>query len=163
MKTLIYKRTHSGDPDPDTGVFGCNNCMGSVRSWPFEAVIGVGGTGAEPERHGIARKLTWIGIGKHERHSDSQRTFVTPKRPLVTFDHFLYFGPEGPLFKAIAPLLAKRIYGRNVRTLMNSLSCDERKEIERILRLAENEPPSGRLLLQSSTNTVRERLRRSCR
>jgi hypothetical protein len=66
MRTLIYKRTHSGDPDPKTGVFGCNNCMKTVRGWVFDAVIGIGGIGREPECEGIAGKLTWIGIGKHE-------------------------------------------------------------------------------------------------
>jgi hypothetical protein len=39
MRTLIYKRTHSGDPDPKAGVFGCNNCMNTVRGWGFDAVI----------------------------------------------------------------------------------------------------------------------------
>ena len=32
MRTLIYKRTHTGDPDPKTGVFGNNDCMGSSVS-----------------------------------------------------------------------------------------------------------------------------------
>ena len=36
---LIYKRTHTGDPDKN-GIFGINNCMGSVRDWEFYAVIG---------------------------------------------------------------------------------------------------------------------------
>ncbi len=63
MRTLIYKRTHSGDPD-HAGWFGVNDCMGRVRAWSFEAVIGVGGTGREARREGIARNLTWVGIGR---------------------------------------------------------------------------------------------------
>jgi hypothetical protein len=47
MRTLIYKRTHPGDPDT-TGRFGVCDCMGRVRTWDFEAVIGVGGLSHEP-------------------------------------------------------------------------------------------------------------------
>ena len=56
MRTLIYKRTHIGDPDA-TGCFGIRDCMGSVRSHDFNAVIGVGGIGREPESYGIAGKV----------------------------------------------------------------------------------------------------------
>ena len=60
--------------------------MGNVRRWAFEAVIRCGGSGLEPKRWGIARKLTWIGIGPH-------RSVVQGLRgPVVTFDHFLYLG-----------------------------------------------------------------------
>ena len=44
MRTLIYKRTHLGDPDL-FGTFGINDCMGEVRARQFDAVIGVGGIG----------------------------------------------------------------------------------------------------------------------
>ena len=56
MKTLIYKRTHNGDPDPDSGVFGNNGCVKSVRTWKFEAIIGIGGIGSEANQNGIAEK-----------------------------------------------------------------------------------------------------------
>lgn len=145
MRTLIYKRTHSGDPDPKTGVFGCNNCMGTVRGWGFDAVIGIGGIGREPECEGIGGKLTWIGIGKHETINDPSRSFVTPSCPLVTFDHFLYL-EHGPLLKNIAPALANRmLYDNNVRTLMDSLSSEEQREVEKILGLAMDAPPSCQL------------------
>ena len=55
---LIYRRTHTGDPC-DRGVFGCHGCMGKVREWKYDAVIGIGGKTAID---GISRKLTWIGI-----------------------------------------------------------------------------------------------------
>jgi hypothetical protein len=42
MNTLVYKRTHTGDPD-ESGIFGIHDCMGQVRGWNFGAVIGVGG------------------------------------------------------------------------------------------------------------------------
>ncbi len=145
-RTLIYKRTHNGDPDPKTGVFGCNNCMGTVRGWGFDAVIGVGGISREPECEGIAGKLTWIGIDKHETIDDPSRSFVTPSRPLVTFDHFLYYGDQGPLLKNIAPSLANRmLYDNNVRTLMDSLSREQQQEVDKLLDLAMDAPPSPQL------------------
>jgi len=145
MRTLIYKRTHSGDPDPVTGVFGNYNCMGTVRGWGFDAVIGIGGVGREPARKGIAGKLTWIGIGKHEKSVDPRRSFVTPSCPLVMFDHFLYYGQEGPSLEKRAPALARRMYNRNVRTLMDSLTPEEQKEVKKILDLARHAPPSSQL------------------
>src|SRR2546425_11530153 len=62
MRTLIYKRTHSGDPDPTSGLFGVHDCMRRDRARMFDAVIGVGGSGDEPRRSRIAGKLTWVGI-----------------------------------------------------------------------------------------------------
>jgi hypothetical protein len=70
--------------DPNTGVFGNNDCMKSVRGRRFDAVIGIGAIGPEPERHGIAGKLTWVGIGPLKIFDDPDH----PDRPRVTFDHF---------------------------------------------------------------------------
>jgi len=42
MRILIYKRTHTGDPDLK-GRFGIHDCMGRVRDYDYDAVIGVGG------------------------------------------------------------------------------------------------------------------------
>ena len=138
MRTLIYKRTHHGDPD-ESGQFGIYDCMGRVRSWDFEAVIGVGGIGAEPRSHGLDGKVNWIGIGPH-------KVEVAGKRgPVVTFDSFKFFGAEGPEFGELAPRLAHRIYSRNVRVLMNGLSPCEESEVDRVLALARHAPPSGAL------------------
>jgi hypothetical protein len=139
MRTLIYKRTHCGDPDPKTGVFGNNNCMKQVRGWSFDAVIGVGGIGREPQKNCIAKKLTWVGIGPQK--TSGQRYL------LVTFDHFLYYGDQGPLLEDLAPKLAKHIYSGNVRVILNpnSLSADEHIEVEQILNLARNKPSSRQL------------------
>ena len=68
-RTLVYKRTHTGDPDTN-GVFGNQDCMGRVRRLPFEAVIGVGGISREPVALGIAGKINWIGIGARTRPCD---------------------------------------------------------------------------------------------
>ena len=137
MRTLIYKRTHSGDPDPETGTFGNADCMGQVRRWDFEAVIGVGGIGRQAAREGIAGKVTWVGIGPHK----------SPGRwrgPLVTFDRFVYYGEDGPPLRAIAPALARRMLDRNVRAVMHGLSHQERREVALILDMARAEPRSPR-------------------
>lgn len=129
MRTLIYKRTHTGDPDRN-GWFGIYDCMGRVRTWEFDAVIGVGGMGAEPTSHGIDGLVTWIGIGPHKIPAAGGRG------PLVTFDHFVLFDAAGPSFARRAPLLARRLYGNNVRVLLHDLSDDEQREVERLLKLA---------------------------
>jgi|HubBroStandDraft_6_1064221.scaffolds.fasta_scaffold382330_2 hypothetical protein len=135
MRTLIYKRTHEGDPGPQTGVFGNHDCMGTVRGWRFDAVIGIGGIRPWPECKGIARRLTWVGIGPHK--------IGEPSRPRVMFDHFRYYRNGGPLLKEKAPALARRMYDKNVRVITScSLSSEERLDVERILGLARNAPPS---------------------
>lgn len=135
MRTLIYKRTHPGDPDSD-GRFGIYDCMGQVRNWGFDAVIGVGGTSAEPRSHGLAGKVNWIGIGPHKK-------WVAGKRgPMVTFDRFLFLGTRGPDLEEVAPRLAERIYSRNVRALMNDIGPAERREVRRLLALAGKARPS---------------------
>src|SRR5439155_20625964 len=118
MRTLIYKRTHPGDPDSKTGVFGNHDCMGSVRAWEFDAVIGIGGVGQEPKSHGIAGKLTWIGIGPEKILSDPNR--ANSRGPRVRFHHFWYRGEGGPLLREKYPALASRMYDRNVRVLKHA-------------------------------------------
>jgi hypothetical protein len=134
MRTLIYKRTHNGDPD-EGGQFGIHDCMGQVRRWNFDAVIGVGGVGSEARSWRIDEKVNWIGIGPHKDAAGR-------RGPIVTFDHFLYYGSRGPRFEELAPNLSHRIYSRNVRVLMNGLTAAEEREVEAILRLARNAPPS---------------------
>jgi hypothetical protein len=141
MRTLIYKRTHSGDPDPETGVFGNHDCMGGVRDWQFDAVIGIGGVGQEPQSHRIAGKLTWIGIGP-------QAIDHMGRGPQLIFRHFWYRGEEGPLLGANYPALARHMYSKNVRVRVHCPSSGEHqaavldKDVKKILRLAMDAPPS---------------------
>jgi len=135
MRTLIYKRTHGGDPDPDQGVFGCHNCMGKVRAFQYDAVIGVGGKNPWPNYAGLAKKINWIGIG-------SQKDWETENPPTVTFAHFLHYGESGPLVADIAPTLASRLYTHNIRLVIDKLSTTEQDEVERILSLALGALPS---------------------
>lgn len=141
MRTLIYKRTHTGDPDPQTGVFGINDCLGEFRSWDFGAVIGIGGISDEPKRRGIGGKLTWIGIDPEKFVDDS------PARgPRVKFSHFRDFEKHGPLLVKQYPALAKHMYETNRRYIIHEPSLtgelELNRDIEAILRLAESSPPS---------------------
>jgi hypothetical protein len=79
MRVLVDKRTHFGDPD-ESGRFGVFDCIGTVRDRDDEAVIGIGGRGAEALRFVIA------GI--------------------ITFEHIVDFGQIGPKFAVVAPRLA---------------------------------------------------------
>ena len=137
LRTLIYKRTHTGDPDRG-GRFGIRGCMGRVRAWNYDAVIGVGGVGAEPTSHGIDGRVTWIGIGPKRKPGRDARG------PVVTFDHFLLLDRRGPSFVDRAPCLARRIYRKNIRATMTLVSNEEREEVARLLRLARKAPPSPR-------------------
>ncbi len=122
MKILVYKRTHQGDPGPD-GCFGIHDCMGAVRDRAFDAVIGVGGIGSEAQSQGISGMINWIGVGPHKRDAGK-------RGPEVTFDHFVYYGKEGPDFRHNAPLLAERMYTKNVRSILDGLTVEEKSEIK---------------------------------
>jgi hypothetical protein len=112
--------------------------MGRIRRLPFDAVIGVGGISGEPISQGIAGKINWIGIGARTKPCDGMRG------PLVTFDHFMLFEEKGREFDKIAPALAKRLYARRApRFVFNNLNPTEQAEIRRILKMAEDAPPSG--------------------
>lgn len=139
MRVLIYKRTHRGDPDA-SGTFGINDCMGRVRDFAYDAVVGIGGIGREPRACGIGGKINWIGIGPHKVPAPSK------KAPLVTFDHFLLYDTHGPDFVSVAPNLAKRIYDHNVRFLLDKMTPQEQNEAAAIASRAYPAPPSrGRL------------------
>jgi hypothetical protein len=135
MPTLVYKRTHNGDPD-SRGRFGVHDCMGGVRSWAFDSVIGVGGQGAEAERNDIAGKPNWIGVGAH-------RTFVKGMRnPVLTFGRFRDFETDGPSLRVIARNLARRMYVKKARAVMD-FTPKELAEVERILAMvADDSTPS---------------------
>ncbi len=119
-RILVYKRTHNGDPD-EAGVFGCNDCMGTVRDRNFDAVIGVGGISATSYK--MDRKITWIGIRPRESEQEAAARMVRRKQPhadrmvlsngkkistarKVTFEHFLAFRECGyfPSSEKSAPL-----------------------------------------------------------
>lgn len=136
MRVLIYKRTHTGDPDK-SGQFGVGLCMRSVRKRDFDAVIGVGGIGQEPILEGIDRRITWIGKGP------KQLGIAEDGYPLIAFEQFYLKDEKGPLLSDEAPALAKRMFAKNgPRVVM----VESDAEIASILRLARNSPPSPALL-----------------
>ena len=102
---LIYKRTHTGDPTSE-GIFGLSDCMGRVRAREFYAVIGVGGTSAEPRSIGIVSRLPGFGVGAHRSVSIP----VGYRGPIVEFDRFRLFEQDGPKLDSIAPALARHLF-----------------------------------------------------
>jgi len=150
LNTLVYKRTHKGDPD-ESGIFGIHDCMGRVRDWPFDAVIGVGGKSPLSGDEDIARKINWIGISPSKSEASSPVWFgakrpdwnKTFRGPLVTFDRFLFLGEKGPDFKKVAPNLFRHMFeDQHVRLVMSrSLPREMQQEVQEILRWAENYQP----------------------
>ena len=132
MRILVYKRTHTGDPD-QSGCFGIYCCMGQVRNRDFDAIIGIGGISREPVEQGIAKRLTWIGIGPHEID------VAGDGYPVLAFERFYLKDEKGPLLTDKAPRLARRLFARNgPRVVM----VDADDEIETLLRLAKRAKPS---------------------
>lgn len=159
---LVYKRTHPGDPD-EFGCFGAQDCMGTVRSRDYDAVIGIGGISAEPVSYGIARKLNWVGIGP------KKESMFWGRGPVVWFDQFLLLEERGPLLSRVAPLLANHMYNTNRRHVMSAkLSIRIQKEIEKILDLARRNSlgiVSGKTLLskQCKQGALGCNIRKGCR
>ncbi len=141
MRILTYKRTHTGDPGPE-GVFGVNDCMGRVRDLSLDAVIGVGGTGAEPRGYDIDGKVTWIGIYPTKVSGGARGS-------LVTFQRFVLFDAGGPALSSLAPTLSKRIYQGKVRYLLGGYSNSEQVEAEQIIAWA----------MEATSDVVGERVR----
>ena len=151
-RVFIYRRTHIGDPCP-CGIFGVHDCMGRNRSWKYDAVIGIGGISPRPVSEGIARRLTWVGIGAHKHPSPWGHS-----RPYVTFDHFCLMDKEGPFLTECAPLLAKHIFEREriPRWAWSDLQALEiRREIDTLLRRYMKCRPSKRRQCQCQHATQR--------
>ena len=126
-RTLVYKRTHRGDPD-DRGIFGVHDCMGKVRSWSFDSVIGVGGSKPDPGHEGIAGKVTWIGLGP-------ENVGKTARGAILRFRKFRRFDEVGPELKHLAPsLFAHMFLDRHIRALLSqNLKDVEKEEVKQIL------------------------------
>lgn len=118
--------------------------MGKVRSYEFDAVIGVGGISREPTAQGISGKVNWIGIGSRKGPKEG-------RGPLVTFEHFVLYEEKGRDFRAAAPTLARRMYSKNARVLFH-FSDAEQAEIDRLLELAKTAPPSVRMPRSKSSH-----------
>jgi hypothetical protein len=137
MRTLVYKRTHVGDPNAE-GCFGIEDCMGRVRPYEFDSVIGVGGISGQPRSQNIAGKINWIGLGARKKTLENRRA------PIVTFQHFVLYEQEGENLRDIAPVLARRLLSRNARVVLN-FTAEEQREVNKILSMAKNAPRSAPL------------------
>ena len=152
MNTLIYKRTHRGDPDR-SGTFGIPDCMGQVRHWDFDAVIGVGGKCPWHNHKDIAYRINWVGVNASKTDAPKRRW----KGPLVTFERFVLYDETGPNFKKLAPKVFKYMFeDRHVRVVMSrSLSGAMQKEISKILRRAKKHRGKSQLVLKGLLSKYR--------
>jgi hypothetical protein len=130
MRILIYKRTHKGDPNYERQ-FGVHGCIGRIRGFAFDAVIGVGGVSRQPKKEGISGKINWVG-----RYPKKSQNPADSRGPLVSFGKkdFRIFEEKGPFLSTVAPHLAKRIYKSGARFIYLSLSHVEQKEAQQLLK-----------------------------
>lgn len=157
MNILTYKRTHIGDPDSRSGEFGVRDCMGRVRGFHYAAVIGVGGIGAEPQSHGIAGRITWVGVVPRKKSS-------TSRGPVVTFDKFVYYGAGGVPLHMVAPNLSRRMYEGKARYLLFDYGSEEKREAETIVRnvIAGRWRKYGRLTIVEEERSTQAGFRTRC-
>ena len=136
MKVLIYKRTHKGDPDAK-GIFGNQDCMGRIRNWNYDAVIGIGGNAPWKEDANIKHKINWIGLEPKKINSSKKRG------DKVVFSHFELYEEKGLNIKVHYPNLFKYMYGSRKRFDMSSdLPKDVFEEVIQILYSIEDSPAS---------------------
>jgi hypothetical protein len=136
MKILIYKRTHTGDPDK-YGVFGNEDCMGRVRNWDFDAVIGVGGKSPWKDHIDIKQKINWIGVEPKKISAGHLRGHK------IVFEHFALFEGSGVDIKDQYPNLFDYMYGSRKRFDMSSdLPENVFQEVTEILNSVKNNPAS---------------------
>jgi hypothetical protein len=157
MPTLVYKMTHGGDPDSDLGFWGVEDCMGQVRGYSFDAVIGIGGRSWWKNQVSRAGDVVWIGL-------DPQQIAVRGKRgPVVRFAHFRWFD-EGELkFRNIAPKLHRAMHWS--RFMLYGFNEAEEEEISRLLKLARRAGPSATFYSQPTRMQAdgEERCPKPCR
>jgi hypothetical protein len=150
LNTLVYKRTHKGDPD-QSGRFGIHDCMGRVRSWAFDSVIGVGGRSPDHGHEDIALKVNWVGIG-------SFKSDVGLRGPLVQFQCFVRPEEAGPELKTLAPHLFQYMFvEKHVRAVLSqNLGQGLQHEIQGILRWALEQPKLSQGISERTSLTKRK-------
>ncbi|MBP1616048.1 MAG: hypothetical protein H6Q13_3496 [Bacteroidetes bacterium] len=136
MKVLIYKRTHKGDPD-SKGIFGIQDCMGRIRDWNYDAVIGIGGNSPWKKDFDIKHKINWIGI------EPKKTEYSTERGNMVVFSHFKLYEENGENIKDNYPNLFEHMYGSRKRFDMSSeLPKEVLEEVKKILDSIKDSPAS---------------------
>jgi hypothetical protein len=128
-RILVYKRTHPHDPGVE-GVFGNQDCMGQIRGFDYDVVVGIGGIGTEARSHGIDRRLNWIGIGRIHGPVHPNRN-----HPTFTFRHFVLQEHTGAFFDVHCPQLAEAMYDNGCRFRFNH-TAEHMRELERLVAWA---------------------------
>lgn len=148
MKVLIYKRTHKHDPDTE-GVFGNQDCMGRVRNWSYDAVIGIGGNAPWKEDADIKHKINWIGLEPKKIPSPKQRG------DKVVFSHFALYEEKGVYIKDSFPNLFEYMYGSRKRfDMASTLPKDVFEEVKTILDSIKNSPASEAYHTIENTDSI---------
>jgi len=151
MKILIYKRTHKGDPD-ENGIFGNQDCMGRVRNWNYDAVIGIGGKTTWSGDEGIKHKINWIGLNPKKFKSTGKRG------DCVVFSHFELYEDKGQDIENNYPMLFDYMYGSRKRFDMASeLPESVLKEVQKILKSVEDSPQSKEYDIDTTNNRPSEK------
>ncbi len=155
MRVLIYKRTHIHDPRTE-GIFGIENCMGKVRTYSYDAVIGVGAVNAipkTPKNLAILRKVNWIGIGVHRTKLPDGMLDGKGRQwsNAITFDHFELYEGKGQPIEPNYSALYTHLYGNTpgkTKTLQfciidlsgPNVNANLKTDICKILKLRTNAP-----------------------
>ncbi|MBV5347256.1 hypothetical protein [Lamprocystis purpurea] len=180
MTILVYRRTHTGDPDLETHRFGIHDCMGRVRDWDYDAVIGIGGTHPDPGYEGIKEKITWVGITpiKPETTEAGDADVNTVKKinpefsgfrgRVVEFEKFVLWdedGPEVSEYPALYTYMFKE--GHIPRAAKNILPDCVVQELHAILERAESDAncsiqTQGKIALSSESTHTESRHQPSC-
>lgn len=153
MNILIYKRTHNGDPGEE-GIFGRDDCMGRVRNYQFDAVLGIGGKSTWSGSEGLALKINWIGIGPKKLPTSDKKYcdnffYKKPYRgKLVEFEHFKHFYESGCLVKDVSPDLYEFMFGEKQRRYIfsDNLPTTLQGQVQSIVDIAKYDPRSLELM-----------------
>lgn len=119
-------------------MFGTQDCMGRVRTFSYDVVVGIGGIGAEPRSHSIDRRLNWIGIGPILGPDHANRG-----HPTFTFRHFVLHEHSGAYFDTHCPRLAEAMCDSGCRFRLNH-TAEHIRELKRLVAWAKRKAgPSG--------------------
>jgi len=126
MRIMVYVMTHLDDPCEKKRQWGVSDCMGKKRDCAYDAVIGIGGVGAEAKKNDISGKLVWVARHPKKEYAEKSRG------PLVSFEQgdFVYYGRNGILLGNESNIVTRL---RRAKHLVINLSPAEQREAEEIV------------------------------